>query len=106
MGFTLIEIMIVVLIIGIILMIATPSFLKARETSQAKACRSQLRETQYAKEHWAMNNRKQITAVATWDDLYPMYLKKLPTCPAGGTFTIGAVNDNPTCSIGGSHVLE
>lgn len=102
-GFTLIEIMIVVLIIGILLAVAVPSFLKARETSRAKSCVSNLKQIESAKEQWAMDNRKTGTDTPTEDDLWggtDPYIKQEPICPSGGTYTINAVEDDPTCSIG------
>ncbi|MCL6519981.1 MAG: prepilin-type N-terminal cleavage/methylation domain-containing protein [Armatimonadetes bacterium] len=105
-GFTLVEIMIVVLIIGVILAVAVPSWLGARERSQARTCQGQLREIKYAKESWAMDNHKRADDMPSLDDLYPTYLKSKPECPAGGTYTIGAVNEDPTCSIGGRHSLD
>ncbi|MCL6629477.1 MAG: prepilin-type N-terminal cleavage/methylation domain-containing protein [Armatimonadetes bacterium] len=102
-GFTLIEIMIVVLIIGILLAVAVPSFLKARETSRAKSCVSNLKQIESAKEQWAMDNRKTGTDTPTADDLWggtDPYIKQEPICPSGGTYTINAVQDDPTCSIG------
>ncbi len=104
-GFTLVEIMIVVLIIGILLAIAVPSFISARERSRANACRSNLRQIQAAKEQWAMANNQGPTATPAWADLTPDFIQQQPNCPSGGTYTIGNMSANPTCSIGGTHSL-
>jgi prepilin-type N-terminal cleavage/methylation domain-containing protein len=97
-GFTLIEMTIVLLIIGILMGIAIPSYLTAREKSRASVCRGQLRQIQDAKERWAIDKRKGSEDIPTPDDLAPNYLKDIPLCPAGGTYTFGKVGDNPTCS--------
>ena len=102
-GFTLVEIMIVVLIIGILLAIAVPSFMNARERSRANACRANLRQIQAAKEQWALVNRRPGTAIPTWANLVPQFLQRQPECPSGGTYTMNNVRTRPTCSIGGSH---
>ena len=102
-GFTLVEIMIVVLIIGILLAIAVPNFIKARETSRAKACVANLKQIESAKEQWAMDNNKQNGATPGWTDLVSGangYLKAQPSCPSGGTYTVGDMNTRPVCTIG------
>ena len=103
-GFTLVEIMIVVLIIGILLAIAVPSFMNARERSRANACRANLRQIQAAKEQWAMANNRGPNATPDWDDLVPDFMQQQPNCPSGGTYTIGDMSTNPRCSIAG-HTL-
>ncbi len=95
--------MIIILIISILIALAVPSFLSARERSQVKTCTGQLRQIKYAKESWAMDNRQPVTNAPEWDELYPAYMKDRPECPAGGDYTIRAVNQDPTCSIGGKH---
>ena len=104
-AFTLVEIMIVVLIIGILLAIAVPNFMTARDNSRAKACVSNLEEISAAKEQWAMDNRSTDNATPTQGQLAPTYLKSWPSCPSSGTYTIGNIATDPTCSIGGTHVI-
>jgi prepilin-type N-terminal cleavage/methylation domain-containing protein len=110
-GFTLVEIMIVVLIIGILMAIAVPNFIKARETSRKNSCIANLKQIDSAKEQWAMDNQKATGAVVAWTDLTGAtgYLKGPatgPVCPAGGTYTIGNVGTNPSCSKSADgHVL-
>jgi len=102
-GFTLIEIMIVVLIIGMLAAIAVPSFMKARENSRKNACINNLRQIDAAKEQYAMEeNLTDGSAIA--DELAGVveYIKGgAPTCPGGGDYTYNAVGVDPTCSIGG-----
>jgi prepilin-type N-terminal cleavage/methylation domain-containing protein len=110
-GFTLVEIMIVVLIIGILLAIAVPNFIKARETSRSKSCVANLKQIEAAKEQWCMDNRQGSSASPGTADLYGTtnYVKNTPDCPSGGTYSIGDMSTRPTCSIGTgttpSHVL-
>ncbi|MDO8586074.1 MAG: prepilin-type N-terminal cleavage/methylation domain-containing protein [Armatimonadota bacterium] len=103
-GFTLIEIMIVVLIIAILLAIAIPNFLRARETSRAKSCQANMRQIETAKEQWAMDNKKAATDTPVAADLVTEYMRGtedvLPGCPSSGTYTIANLSTRPSCSIG------
>ncbi len=104
-AFTLVEIMIVVLVIGILLAIAIPNFNKARESSQAKACIANLKQISSAKEQWAIDTKK--TTTPTSADLYgaTLYIKTEPLCPAGGgaSYTINALDTNPACPVVGTY---
>jgi prepilin-type N-terminal cleavage/methylation domain-containing protein len=102
-GYTLIEILIVVMIIGILLAIAVPSMFNASERARANACRANLRQIQSAKEQWALVNRRPGTATPGWGQLVPQFLQRQPECPSGGTYTLNNVRTRPTCSIGGDH---
>ncbi len=104
-AFTLVEIMIVVLIIGILLAIAIPNFMTARDTSRANACISNLEEISAGKEQLAMDQRLTDSAVPTQSQLVPTYINHWPTCPSSGVYTINQVSVDPTCSIGGTHSL-
>jgi len=104
-GFTLVEIMIVVLILSMLLSIAVPSFIKARETSRSKACIAKLRNIMYAKEYWGTETNAPVTATPTWAQLLAGYLKEQPECPAGGKYSINDLAHYPTCDYGAGHTL-
>jgi prepilin-type N-terminal cleavage/methylation domain-containing protein len=104
-AFTLIEIMIVVLIIGILLAIAVPNFVRARESARSKACISNLKQIQSAKEQWAMDNKKAGTETPATTAIYGSgnYILVRPTCPStNANYTENAVDANPTCATVGT----
>ena len=104
-GFTLVEMMIVVAIIGLLAVIAIPNWVHARTTSQNNACISNLREIWGATQQWALDNRKGPSADVTPEEILP-YLRNAVVCPAGGaaatfgtSYAITIVADLPTCRI-------
>ena len=121
-GFTLVEIMIVVAIIGLLAAIAIPNFVRARTSAQQNTCINNLRQIDGAKQEWALELRQQGSASPQMTDLNP-YLGRAGNaqnivCPSGGSaatftssYTINVVTNPPVCQIMGSdpnypHVLR
>ncbi len=97
-GFTLVEIMIVVAIIGLLAAIAIPNFVHARSASQLNACLSNKRTIDAAIQQWALETKQLNTATPSIPTSEP-YLRSgmMPTCPTGGgTYILGGMVDAPT----------
>lgn len=116
-GFTLVEIMIVVAIIGLLAAIAIPNFVKARATSQADACINNLRQLSNAADQFALEHGKTSSYQLVYPDDISAYIKlnatgSIPACPAGGSYSLQLVGSVPQalCSLGSTvtpaHILQ
>lgn len=104
-GFTLVEIMIVVALIGLLASIAVPNWVHARSTSQVNACINNLRQIDGAKQLWATETRQATSVTPTYDQIRD-YLKNDVTCPSGGngskfdsTYQMNDLETRPACKI-------
>ena len=120
-GFTLVEIMIVVLIIGILLAIAIPNFVSARESARAKSCVGNLKQIDSATQQYCMDKKLNAANYAastpTLDTVAATglvgttgYIRSAPLCPSGGAYIVAvaityivavAITGNPQCSTSG-----
>ena len=111
-GFSLLEIMIVVALIGMLAGIAIPNLVKARSQSQVNACLNNLRCIDNATQEWALEHLKGPNSTLVFDDIQP-YLKSEVLCPSAGagatfatSYTVSTVSNKPSCQIVPSkHVL-
>lgn len=111
-GFTLVEIMIVVAIVGILASIAIPNFSKNVSQSKAEACIQNMRQIETALENYRTVNEMRVPENLSGLVGLDNYLRKVPECPSGGTYTFTpAVVDEIEkicvfCSYGNGHVQK
>jgi len=99
-GYTLLEIMIVVSIIGVLALITYPAFVRARQAAQLSSCLDRLRQIDSAKSQYALENNKTSGDPVAQVDIEP-YLKRIDQVmvePTGGAYVIGSVGTDPTCT--------
>jgi len=101
-GFTLPELLIVMAVIAMLIAIAVPNFLRARNSSREKLCYGNMRLIGHAAEHYIINNDLEIDTIIT-NEQAGIYVKGgISPCPGGGSYTIG-VGPTVTCGSASSH---
>ncbi len=114
-GFTLIELMIVIAIIGVLAAIAIPDFNRARIQARQKACLANMRVIEGAIDMWEMDtdgdrfatgdvNLDDGSGNATTDGqkLTPDYIKKFPRCRQKGVYAYKSADMAVWCNKHGT----
>jgi prepilin-type N-terminal cleavage/methylation domain-containing protein len=108
-GFTLLEIMIVVAILGILIGLAFPNFLKSRANARRQICIENLSQIESAKQIWGVETGRANGDVPNDADLFgpTLYMKERPRCPADADYDLTSIGANATCPNGPllGHVL-
>jgi hypothetical protein len=94
-----------VVVTAMLAAIAIPNFVKARKQAFYSVCQINLQTIQEAKEAWARDSGKADDSVPQEADLLTgskRYLREMPQCREGGTYTFNAVRENPTCTLHGT----
>ena len=99
-GFTLVELMVVLLIIGILVAIAIPIYNKTQAEAQKKSCQANLRTIDGAIAQYQADGKDMDALTQEGvSELVGDYLKKEPKCPSGGEYSI--VNGAAQCNVKG-----
>jgi prepilin-type N-terminal cleavage/methylation domain-containing protein len=103
-AFTLVEIMIVVTIIGLLMAIAIPNFVKTRANAQRDICIEQLTKIEQAKQIWGVEIGKNDGDIVERADIEG-YLKTWPVCPGGGDpYEINPIGTPASCNVPGHEI--
>ena len=100
-----------VIFIPMMLAIAIPNFVKARDTAQMNTCINNLRQLDAAANQFALERNLKAGDKINFPDDLTSYIKlnsqgKIPSCPSGGIYSLEKVGKAPTCSVPGHELPQ
>lgn len=99
-GFTLVELMVVVVIIGILVAIAVPVYNKTTDNAKEKACFANQRIIEGSAQQFVANGgtlTDQTSGVGI-QGLLKDYILAVPVCPSAGTYSLTATTGLVACT--------
>lgn len=84
-------------VFGLLAAVAIPNFIKAKAVATENYRRANLKQIDAATAAWAMDTGASYSAVPTWNDLVPRYLKSIPSDPMGGRYELGSASSPAKC---------
>lgn len=110
-GYTLVELMIAVVIIGVLASIALPNYYKTRMGTRKGICMNNLRQIEAAVDRWVFENdidEGHMVTTGEEEEIYAYLKNGRPACPARGDYTITAVGSYPqvTCNVEGHQLAR
>jgi type II secretory pathway pseudopilin PulG len=101
-GLTIVEALIVLAILLLLAAISLPALFQNQQKKRAAECAMNLDAVMIACKRQATENG---VFPKNLSELVPAYFESVPTCPSGGTYTLGTPEgDPPTCSVPGHHL--
>ena len=92
-------VLVILAVLGIVVALSVPNFIKARSTSPANAIVNNLRQLDGAKQEWAMEHHEPADAVPTMDDLKDYLKGDVSKSIAGEKYDIGKVSEPVTADL-------
>ena len=105
-GFTIVEIMIVVAIIGLVMAVVLPNYVVNKAKANRTVCISNLRMIRDYLNLLVIQEVKTQGAAVTMGELVPTYLKKTPWCPDDNShrgYTLTTTSADPVCPADPAH---
>jgi len=105
-GFTLIEVLLLLVVVGFLLGVALPNSIRAQKEANAHHCRANLEDIQYAIQLWVSTGSVGPGEKVTFEKILEHLDRGRVNCPSGGDYNLSAVGEKPSCTIEGHSLMR